>query len=99
MSKISALHQRWLKTPGYEVAFEASRMEFELARQLIETRVKSGLSQGELATKMGTSQSTIARLESGASMPSIRTLKKFAEATNSQLQIVFKPTRKSRAVA
>ena len=33
-------------TPGYEVAFEASRMEFELARQLIETRVKSALSQG-----------------------------------------------------
>jgi len=91
MSKITALHKKWLRTPGYDVAFESSRIEFELARQLIETRVKSGLSQGELATKMGTSQSTIARLESGASMPSMRTLAKFAEATNSQLQILFKP--------
>ena len=99
MSKITTLHKRWLQTPGYDEAFEASRMEFELARQLIETRVKSGLSQGELATKMGTSQSTIARLESGASMPSMRTLAKFAQATNSQLQIMFKPVPKSRPVA
>jgi DNA-binding XRE family transcriptional regulator len=98
MSKIATLHQRWLKTPGYEAAFEESLLEFELARQLIETRVKSGLSQGELAMKMGTSQSTIARLESGASMPSMRTLAKFAEATNSQLHIVFRPARKSRAM-
>jgi DNA-binding XRE family transcriptional regulator len=91
MSKITALHKSWLQTPGYDEAFESSRIEFELARQLIETRVKSGLSQGELATKMGTSQLTIARLESGASMPSMRTLAKFALATNSQLQILFKP--------
>jgi len=99
MSKISALHQRWLKSPSYEAAFDESRIEFELARQLIEARVKSGLSQGELAVKMGTSQSTIARLESGSSMPSIRTLTKFAQATNSQLQIMFKPVRKNQAAA
>lgn len=99
MSKITALHQHWLKTPGYKAAFEESRVELELARQLIEARVKSGLSQEELATKMGTSQSTIARLESGASMPSMRTLTKFAQATNSQLQIMFKPVRKGRAAA
>ena len=95
MSKITTLHQRWLKSPGYKEAFEESRAEFELARQLIETRIKSGLSQEQLANKMGTSQSTIARLESGASMPSMRTLTKFAEATNSQLQILFKPTKVS----
>lgn len=90
MSKISELHQQWLKTPGYQEAFDATRPEFELARQLIETRIKRGLSQSELALKMGTSQSTIARLESGQSMPSLRTLNKFAQATNSELQINFK---------
>jgi len=102
MSKVTTtLHNRWLKTPGYKEAFDTSQAEFELARQLIETRIKSGLSQGELATKMGTSQSTIARLESGASMPSMRTLTKFAQATNSQLQILFKPVKvtKTRAAA
>ena len=102
MSKVTTtLHSRWLKTPGYKEAFDASQAEFELARQLIETRIKSGLSQGELASKMGTSQSTIARLESGTSMPSMRTLTKFAQATNSQLQILFKPVKaaKTRAAA
>lgn len=102
MSKVTTtLHKRWLKTPGYKEAFDTSQAEFDLSRQLIETRIKSGLSQGELATKMGTSQSTIARLESGTSMPSMRTLTKFAQATNSQLQILFKPVKvaKTRAAA
>lgn len=100
MSKVTTtLHSHWLKTPGYKEAFDASQAEFELARQLIETRIKSGLSQGELATKMGTSQSTIARLESGTSMPSMRTLTKFAQATNSQLQILFKPVKAAKTRA
>jgi DNA-binding XRE family transcriptional regulator len=99
MTQITKLHKRWLKTPGYKEAFDESRVEFELARHLIQARIKSGLSQVELATKMGTSQSTIARLESGSSMPSMRTLKKYAEATNSQLQIMFKPLATGKAHA
>ncbi len=90
MSKISELHQAWLKSPGYKESFDSTQTEFELARQLIETRIKRDLSQSELALKMGTSQSSIARLESGKSMPSMRTLSKFAKATNAQLLIKFK---------
>ena len=99
MTQITTLHKRWLKTPGYKEAFDESRIEFELARHLIQARIKCGLSQEELAAQMGTSQSTIARLESGTSMPSMRTLKKFAEATNSQLQIVFKPINTGKTLA
>jgi transcriptional regulator with XRE-family HTH domain len=93
MTKLSTLHKRWLKTPGYKEAYEESRLEFELAKELIEARVKSGLSQEELATRMNTSQSAIARLESGSSLPSMRSLAKFAEATNSEIQIHFKPSK------
>lgn len=91
MTKISNLHKRWSKEPEYRAAYDSMQAEFELARQLIDTRLKSGLSQGELAEKMGTSQSTIARLESGNSLPSIRTLIKFARATGSEFRISFKP--------
>ncbi len=91
MTKISSLHQRWSKDSQYRDAYGSMQAEFELARQLIKTRLKSGLSQGQLAEKMGTSQSTIARLESGSSLPSIRTLMKFAEATNSKFRISFRP--------
>ncbi|QWD59360.1 helix-turn-helix transcriptional regulator [Polynucleobacter sp. MWH-UH35A] len=90
MTKISTLHKRWLKEPTYKKAYEESQIEFEIAKEIIEARTKSGLSQEELAALMDTSQSAIARLESGACLPSMRTLAKFAKATNSQIQIHFK---------
>ena len=95
MTKISTLHKMWSKEPAYKAAYDSLRAEFQLAEQLIEARIKSGLSQEELAQKMGTSQSTIARLESGSSMPSMRTLSRFAKATNCEMQIQFKQLPKS----
>jgi transcriptional regulator with XRE-family HTH domain len=50
-------------------------------------RLRAGLSQAELASRMGTSQSTIARLESGQSLPSTKTLLRYAEATGSKAAI------------
>lgn len=91
MTKISTLHQQWSKDPAYQAAYDSLNPEFELAEKLIEVRVNSGLSQEELARKMGTSQSTVARLESGSAMPSMRTLSKFAQATNCEMEIHFKP--------
>ena len=90
MTKISTLHKRWLKEPAYKKAYEETQIEFEIAKEIIEARMKSGLSQEELAALMETSQSAIARLESGTSLPSMRTLAKFAKATNSQIQVHFK---------
>ncbi|HQR83748.1 helix-turn-helix transcriptional regulator [Polynucleobacter sp. es-EL-1] len=93
MTKISQLHKQWIKNPEYKKAYEESKIEFDIAKEVIEARMKSGLSQEHLAALMGTSQSAIARLESGSSLPSIRTLAKFAEATNMQIQIQFKPNK------
>ena len=58
--------------------------EFNLARELIAARVRAGLTQAELAQRMGTTQSAIARLESGARLPSVKTLLRFAKATRSR---------------
>ena len=93
MTKISTLHKRWIKNPTYKKAYKECQVEFEIAKEVIEARMKSGLSQEELAIRMQTSQSAIARLESGSTLPSIRTLAKFAQATNSQIQIHFKPMK------
>jgi transcriptional regulator with XRE-family HTH domain len=49
--------------------------------------MRAGLSQAELALRMGTSQSTIARLESGQSLPGTKTLLRHAEATGSKLRL------------
>ena len=82
---------RWHKDPEFMKEYDALEEEFALASALIQAR--ADLSQAELARRMGTSQSAIARLESGRSRPSTRTLRKFAEATGMKLRFVFEPVK------
>jgi ribosome-binding protein aMBF1 (putative translation factor) len=89
MKKISTLHTKWMKDKKYQKAYEALDEEFALATAMIEARSRAGLTQIQLAERMKTTQSTIARLESGKAMPSGKTLQKFAAATGSKLKIAF----------
>jgi len=73
--------------PEYTQAFIDMEEEFQFAGELIKARIRSGLTQKQLAEKMGTTQSTIARLESGASIPTLRSLKRYAQATGSRIKI------------
>jgi ribosome-binding protein aMBF1 (putative translation factor) len=85
------LHQEWMQNPNYVREYDALEEEFALAAALIDARGRAGLSQGELAERMHTSQSAVARLEGGSQNTSIKTLKRFAEATGSRLRIQFEP--------
>lgn len=71
------------------VAQEYKKLEphYQLISQLIEARIKRGLTQEELARKIGTRQSAIARLESGNANPTIAFLEKIAQAIGSRLII------------
>ena len=82
---------RWRQDPAYVAAHEALEEEFALAAQIIGARAKAGLSQAELAQRMNTSQSAVARLESGRAKPSVSTLQKLAAATGTKLQISLVP--------
>ncbi len=68
---------------GYEKAGRAIRLAMEI-RALREAR---GLSQRELAERVGTTQSAIARLEGGNISPSLPTLDKIAEALDAELSV------------
>ena len=94
MTRIKDLHRGWSADPAYRKAYDALADEFALAEAMVRARARAGLTQGELAGRMKTSQSAIARLESGRMLPSARTLKKFAEATGSRLRIAFEPAVK-----
>ena len=59
----------------------------QIARAIIEARTAAGLSQAELATRMSTAPSFIAKLESGRSLPSTSTLVKVARATGTLLRL------------
>jgi len=80
-----------LANPAVRAEYDALADEFALVEELIKARAHSGLTQEEIARRMGTTQSVVARLESGKSMPSTRTLKKYAEATGTRLVIRFEP--------
>jgi ribosome-binding protein aMBF1 (putative translation factor) len=81
------LKSRLLANPRVKAEYDALAPEFEIAAELIKARVRAGLSQAELAARMGTSQSTIARLESGQTLPSTKTLLRYAKATGSKFQV------------
>lgn len=79
----------WRKDPEYLREYEALEAEFSLASAVIGARIRAGLTQAELAERMGTSQSAIARLEGGRAKPSVATLEKLAKATGSRLRVVL----------
>jgi len=78
---------RLLANPRVRAEYDALAPEFEISGELIRARQRAGLSQAELAARMGTSQSTIARLESGQTLPSTKTLLRFAKATGSKVHL------------
>jgi ribosome-binding protein aMBF1 (putative translation factor) len=91
MSKIRDLHAGWMKDPAYRKEFEASEGEFAIASELVRARANAGLTQEQLADRMGTKQEVVARWEGGKVLPSTRTLTRLAEATGTKLQISFLP--------
>ncbi|MGA2589062.1 MAG: helix-turn-helix transcriptional regulator [Bryobacteraceae bacterium] len=99
MARILDMHKKWMKDPAYRKAYDALEEEFALASAVIDAGNRAGLTQQQLARKMGTTQPVVARLESGRGRPSMRTLERLARATGSRLLIGFAPMgdRKSRA--
>lgn len=89
MSKLKDLHRRWSKDDDYKATYDALGEEFELAKALIEARTRAGLSQTQLARRMKTSQSYVARIEGGKVRPSTDALERFAKATGTRLRIAF----------
>lgn len=80
------LRKRWHSDPEFQKEYDALRPEFRLARELIEARTAAGLSQREVAHRMGTRQPAIARMESGR-RSSLRSLERYAEAVGRKLEI------------
>jgi transcriptional regulator with XRE-family HTH domain len=96
MIRLSDLHRKWLRDADYRREHDALEEEFALASALIAARSQAGLTQEQLAERMATSQSAIARMESGRSIPSGSTLKRFAKATGTRLRITFEPAKASK---
>ncbi len=78
--------ERTRANPDFPALLEAAMRERALLRALAAKRAERGLSQREVATRMGTSQAVVARLERGEGDPTLSTLERFALALGQQLE-------------
>lgn len=87
---LSKLKKSAFQNAEVKAAYDDLGAEFELISSLITMREKSGLTQDEVAKKMGTKSPNISRLESGRSNPSLKTLMNYAQACGFKLNLGFK---------
>ena len=90
MTRLKDLEKKWRQNPEFVAEYEALAEEFAIAEALIRARSDAGMTQAEVAAKMETSQSRVARLEGGANA-SIDALKRYADATGTKLRVSFEP--------
>src|SRR5712691_11213641 len=89
------LVNKLLKKPAVRAEYEAQAEEFALLDELLRARQRAGLTQAEVAARMGTQMPAVARLEAGGGSkrhsPSIATLRKYAAAVGCRLEVRLRP--------
>jgi ribosome-binding protein aMBF1 (putative translation factor) len=81
------LRDEWMKDAAFRAEYERLKPEYELALALIRAREKAGITQAEVARRMGTTQSVVARIESAQNPPNLRTLERYAEAVGRRIEV------------
>jgi DNA-binding XRE family transcriptional regulator len=84
---LSRMKAELMNDQEFRREYKSLEEEFTVAAQLIEARMKANLTQEEVARLMGTTQSAVARLESGQPQPSLRSLRRYASAVGGRLEI------------
>jgi ribosome-binding protein aMBF1 (putative translation factor) len=88
----------WMKDPAFKAEYDALEEEYHLLREMLHARKRAGLTQEDVAEKMGTKAPAIARLEATSARekhsPSVSTLRKYAHAVGCKLEIHLKPVSK-----
>ena len=80
-----------LKNPEFQQALKDIAPELQIAKAVIEARMRKGLSQKELAQRLHTKQSVISRVENAKTSPSLTFLKRTAQALNISFQVQIRP--------
>ncbi len=85
----------WMSDPLFKAEYDALEEEYQLLREMLRARKRAELTQEDVAQRMGTKASAIARLESSGARdkhsPSLNTLRKYAHAVGCKLEIHLKP--------
>ncbi|MBX3698986.1 MAG: helix-turn-helix transcriptional regulator [Dokdonella sp.] len=99
----AATLERWSRDREFARAYDALADEFAALAELVSARQSAGLTQSELANRMGIAQASVARLESSAGSrkhaPSFATLRRYAEAVGCELRISLTPKARAGEVS
>jgi DNA-binding XRE family transcriptional regulator len=83
--------ERAMQRPGFKEAWEAGAADYATLRSLLEARKQAGLTQEEIAVRMGTSKSAVSRLESSLRdpkhSPTFETIRRYAKACGKRVEI------------
>jgi len=82
---LKKLKKDLLQDKQFKKYYNSDNIAFNISEMVIDARIKRGLTQKELAKKVGTKQSGIARLESGKNLPSLSFLQKISKALNAKI--------------
>jgi len=91
MKPLQTLKADLLANPAVRTEHDAQAAGFDLASELIAARARAGLTQAQLAQRMGTTQSAVARIENGRRAPSMRTVQRYASATGTRAVLRLEP--------
>ena len=80
-------HRESMRDPAFRKEFNALKPKYDLIRAILDARIKRGVTQKELARRVGTTQSAIARFESGAGNPTLDFLSKVSSAVGAKLEV------------
>ncbi len=90
------IHEQ-LKESPIKKELESIQPEVEAIRTMVRTRIERGLTQKDLAERVGMDQADISKLENGSRAPSLKLLKKLAEGMDMELRIHFEPKKAVRS--
>ena len=99
MTKPKDLKKRSMADPDFRREDARTDAEHALTEALVRARTTAKLTQAEVARRLGTTQSAIARLEGGQVSPSFATLRRYAEATGARLTVGLEPVDAGRDAA
>ncbi|MBS1254608.1 MAG: Antitoxin HigA1 [Deltaproteobacteria bacterium] len=95
MKSHNEMVSKWMQDHNFKAEYDALESEFALFDELLKARKQSGLTQVEIAERMGTKAPAVARLESGGGRdrhsPSLGTLRRYAEAVDCDLVVRLVP--------
>ena len=83
-------HEQMRDNPEYKAAYDALEQEFAIANALIQARSEAGMTQKDVAEKLGVSQPAVARMESGKNI-SIKAIARYAKAVGRPINLSILP--------